>query len=102
MRSVYEKRQELLLNVLKRDFADVLEVLPSSAGLHVAAVATEASRVPIDEVIERAWERNVAVQPLAAFSHDVPDRPGVLLGFGQIVTEDLEEGLRRLRLCFEP
>jgi GntR family transcriptional regulator/MocR family aminotransferase len=102
MRSIYEKRQQLLQSILERDFAEFLEVLPSSAGLHVAAVATDGSRARIDEVIERAWERNVAVQPLAPFSYDVPPRAGVLLGFGQIATEDLEEGLRRLRLSFEP
>jgi GntR family transcriptional regulator/MocR family aminotransferase len=102
MRSIYERRQDVLHTILKRDFSDVLQVLPSSAGLHVAAVATDASRARMDEVVERAWERNVAVQPLAPFSHDVPPRAGILLGFGQIATDDLEEGLRRLRLCFEP
>ena len=39
MRKVYRERHDVLLGLLRRDFADVLTPRPSAAGLHLSAVA---------------------------------------------------------------
>jgi GntR family transcriptional regulator/MocR family aminotransferase len=97
---VYRERHEMITTSLTRDFADHLELLPSAAGLHVAAVARRASAHQIGGVARRAWDAGVAVQELSAFAMHAPGVPGLLLGYGAIPTGRIEDGLRRLRECF--
>jgi GntR family transcriptional regulator/MocR family aminotransferase len=100
--AVYRKRHALLFDTLTRDFAEHLEVIPSLAGLHLAAVARSASAARIAAVARRASAVGVEVQQLARFA--VSDRPavaGLLLGYGLIRTGDIGPGLERLNACFE-
>lgn len=98
---VYRVRHELVCRILTRDFADHLAVIPSAAGLHVTAVAHHASAADIDAVIRRGFEDSVAVHDLSRFAFDAKrGRSGIVLGYGAIATEHIEEGLRRLRSCF--
>jgi GntR family transcriptional regulator/MocR family aminotransferase len=101
MGSVYRARHDLLTATLTRDFAGHLELVPSAAGLHVAAVAREASVERVRAVIRRAWEKEVAVQELARFAVEGTQRAGVVLGYGAVPTTRMAEGLQRLRDCFE-
>ncbi len=99
--SVYRLRHALVMQGLIRQFADHLEVIPSAAGLHVTALARSASADRIAAVVRRASEGGVQVQELSKFAVEPPGRPGLVLGYGAIATAHIEEGLRRLRGCFE-
>jgi GntR family transcriptional regulator / MocR family aminotransferase len=99
--AVYRARHQILTQVLARDFAGLLEVIPSAAGLHLAAVAPDASAKQINGVVRRASDVGVEVQELAKFGVHAPAQPGLLLGYGAIPTARIEEGLRRLRSCFD-
>jgi GntR family transcriptional regulator/MocR family aminotransferase len=98
---VYRARHELVTNVLAREFAEHLEVVPSAAGLHVAALARTASAERMGAVVRRASETGVEVQELSTFGVRAPARPGLVLGYGAIPTARIAEGLRRLRRCFD-
>jgi GntR family transcriptional regulator / MocR family aminotransferase len=98
---VYRARHELVTKVLARDFADCLEVIPSAAGLHVAALARTASADRMGTVVRLASEAGVKVQELSRFGVRAPARPGLVLGYGAIPTARIAEGLRRLRRCFD-
>lgn len=100
MNRVYRARHEMVTTVLRRDFADHLEVIPTVAGLHMAAVARSASSAEIDRVLDRAAARSVAVQALSRFAFNTIKRPGIVIGYGAIATPLIQEGLRRLRACF--
>jgi GntR family transcriptional regulator / MocR family aminotransferase len=100
MRRVYAARREAIVDTLSRTFEAELRVVPSTAGLHVAAVACHASVERMAEVARRAADLDVAVQELAWFAHDVPSTPGLVLGYGSIAEDQIGEGLRRLRDCF--
>lgn len=100
MRRVYAARRAAILETLSRTFEAELRVVPSTAGLHVAAVARHASVERMAEVARRAFERDVAVQELAWFANDVPSTAGLVLGYGAIAEDRIGEGLRRLRECF--
>jgi GntR family transcriptional regulator/MocR family aminotransferase len=100
MRGVYRARHEKIVNALAGHLAEHLTVVPSAAGLHVAALATRASSADIDAVAERALTAGVAIQPLSKFSVDKPAPPGILLGYGAIPATDIDEGLNRLRQSF--
>ncbi len=101
MSGVYRVRHEMVSNILNREFADRLEVIPSSAGLHLGAVARNASADRIAAVIRRASDADVKVQGLSRLGVNEPARPGLVLGYGGIPTTRIEEGLRRLRSCFD-
>ena len=91
----------MITTTLSRDFGDYLELVPSSAGLHIAAVARRASPKQINGIVRRASEDGIEVQTLAHFAIDRRPQAGLLLGYGAIPTSRIEEGLRRLRACFD-
>jgi GntR family transcriptional regulator / MocR family aminotransferase len=101
MGGVYRARHDLLTRVLGQELADHLEVVPSAAGLHVAALARTGSADRISAFTRRASDAGVAVQELSRFAVDAPGRPGLVLGYGAIPTARIEDGIRRLRSCFD-
>ncbi|HLU07692.1 MAG TPA: PLP-dependent aminotransferase family protein [Woeseiaceae bacterium] len=98
---VYQARHAMILGILKQDFADFLTIIPSVAGLHITASSHTRSVEEIEAVASRALELGVEVHPLSLFSIDALKRPGIVLGYGGIATGHIDEGLRRLRSCFE-
>jgi GntR family transcriptional regulator/MocR family aminotransferase len=97
---VYTERHELLREILTRDFGDHLTVIPSVAGLHVAALARSASVNKISGVVRRAADLGLQIQPLSQFAIDSPPRAGLVIGYGAILATRIQEGMRRLRGCF--
>jgi GntR family transcriptional regulator/MocR family aminotransferase len=100
VREVYRVRHRMVTDILARDFADHLKVVPSIAGLHVAAVARRASVNHMVAIVRKASDVGVAVQELSEFGVNSPGPPGLLLGYGAIPTARIEDGLRRLKSCF--
>jgi GntR family transcriptional regulator/MocR family aminotransferase len=101
MRTTYERRHTQVVDGLTRSFADVLDVVPSSVGLHVAAQARSASVKRVKAVLRRASARGVEAFPLSMYAISDDVRPGVVLGYGAIAGEHIEEGLARLRASFD-
>jgi GntR family transcriptional regulator/MocR family aminotransferase len=97
---VYAARHKMITSILAHDFADHLEVIPSAAGLHVAAVGRDASDGGISAVVRRASGYGVGIQELSRFAVEASPRPGLVVGYGAIPTARIEEGLRLLRSCF--
>jgi GntR family transcriptional regulator/MocR family aminotransferase len=97
---IYQERHAIVTNTLARDFADCLELVPSSTGLHVAALARRASVEQIATIARRAIEAGVAIQMLSWFAVKPIERAGIVLGYGGVATDQIEEGLRRLQQCF--
>jgi GntR family transcriptional regulator / MocR family aminotransferase len=100
MRNIYRVRHDMITDGLTNEFADHLQPIPSTVGLHVAALARTASVDEIGAVARRASDVGVQVQTLSRFAVQAPAKPGLVLGYGAIPAEHIEEGLRRLRLCF--
>jgi GntR family transcriptional regulator/MocR family aminotransferase len=100
MRNIYRVRHAMVTHGLTNEFADHLQTIPSTVGLHVAALARTSSAVEIDAVVRRASEAGVEVQTLSRFAVQESPKAGLVLGYGAIPAEHIEEGLRRLRLCF--
>jgi GntR family transcriptional regulator / MocR family aminotransferase len=101
MSNVYCERRALVIGALSQYFARRLEILPSTNGLHVTALACTASADRIDTVARRAAEVGVAVRALAYLSRNTVAQPGLVFGYGAVPTARVNEGLRRLRSCFE-
>ena len=99
-REVYRARHRLIMDALGRDFADHLEAIPSTVGLHIAALARTASAEQIGIVARESSDRGVVVQELAKLGISSSGPSGLLLGYGAIPAARIEEGLRLLRSCF--
>jgi GntR family transcriptional regulator/MocR family aminotransferase len=97
---IYRERHELMARVIARDFSDHLELIPSSTGLHMAAVAPRASVNQIETVAKHAYSMGIAIRTLASFPSGKAQHAGIVLGYGGIATARIEEGLGRLRKCF--
>jgi GntR family transcriptional regulator / MocR family aminotransferase len=97
---VYRERHELITRILALDFSEHLRPIPSVAGLHITALALSQSVDKISARVRRAADHGVQVQELSRFSLDAPPRAGLLLGYGAIPTACIQDGLRRLRRCF--
>jgi len=100
MREVYRARHERVVATLTTQFADDLEVVGSSVGMHVCAIARAATVDQMAAVVGRASAAGVECHPLSMFAAGVAPRSGLVLGYGAIATEDIDEGMRRLRSCF--
>jgi GntR family transcriptional regulator/MocR family aminotransferase len=98
--AVYRRRHALVTRGVATLLHDHLELIPSSTGLHVTAVARRLTATRMQEVIDAAHDAGVAVQSLARFGMAKRRRVGVVLGYGSIPAEKIDEGLRRLRSCF--
>jgi GntR family transcriptional regulator/MocR family aminotransferase len=99
VRGVYEARHRKVVDMLQDAFATHLEVIQSSSGLHVCALARTASSDQLHAVLTRASAAGVEVHELARYAIETP-RAGLLFGYGAIPLERIEEGLRRLLDCF--
>lgn len=98
---IYRERHEIIARAVTGDFDDHLELLPSTTGLHVAALAKSASVAQIAAVARRAAGAGVALQALSSFAVRGAGRPGIVLGYGTIHKRLITEGLRVLRRCFD-
>jgi GntR family transcriptional regulator / MocR family aminotransferase len=92
MRGEYEARHARIRAVIDRDFAGLLEPIPSSAGIHLSAVGA------IDDMAtkRRARSAGVAVQAVTYFTVG-SSPPGLVIGYGAIPLDRIDEALRRLR-----
>jgi GntR family transcriptional regulator / MocR family aminotransferase len=99
MRLVYEARHRLISEILTDSFPQ-LEVIPSAAGLHISALAPTMSTDGVGDVAKRAAREGVAFHPLELFALQHPAPPGLVLGYGAIATDRIEQGLQRLLRCF--
>lgn len=99
MRRVYAERHERILEILDRDLAEQLSPVPSAGGLHLSALFREGDASADLDVVDRARSRGVALLPLSPRFVSAPARPGLVIGYGAISVERIEEGLRHVREC---
>ncbi len=62
--AIYRERHQLLADAISREFAEHLELIPSTTGLHLTALARRMSVDRIAEIARHAADRGVAVQIL--------------------------------------
>jgi GntR family transcriptional regulator/MocR family aminotransferase len=95
MRETYRQRRRLLVSCLQRDFDQWLDPIPSSYGMHVAAVAR--AGLDLDEVAQALSADNVKVHTLSRYFLGPPTRTGLVLGYGAVDLTGIRQGLSLLR-----
>jgi GntR family transcriptional regulator/MocR family aminotransferase len=97
MRDEYAARQARILEILGQDFAAMLDVIPSTVGMHLTAWLRPAAGDDDREVARRARTLDVGVYPVSQFATAPSTPPGLVLGYGAIPRDRIDEGLDRLR-----
>ena len=76
------------------DLAPWFELVPASAGFHVAALCRQ--ELDIDLLIRLARRAEVGLHSLKNFYHGQPAQRGLILGYGAIDSLDIEPALQRV------
>ncbi len=92
---VYAARRAPLMHALEHELDDLLEMLPSVAGLHVCARLRSGETATVDAVVDAAHEHGIAVERLASYCHDTPARAGFVFGYGAISSDHVPDGIQR-------
>ncbi|UYM05177.1 MocR-like pyridoxine biosynthesis transcription factor PdxR [Solicola gregarius] len=96
MRREYERRHDRITTVLDSDFRPHLRPIPTAAGLHLAAWCEDASHDTIAGWQAACETEGVRFQSIGDFALGTVD-PGIMLGFGRIPFDRIDDGLHRLR-----
>ena len=96
MRQLYRKRRQLLHELLRRDFADLLEPIPSVYGMHVAAWLRGGADA--EQVVAGLAE--VKIHTLRRYYLGSPAREGLVFGYAAAHLPEIERGLALLREAF--
>ncbi|MFI0445793.1 PLP-dependent aminotransferase family protein [Actinomadura sp. 6N118] len=92
----YASRHERILTTLHDDFSEWLTPVPSAAGLHLCARLRPERDIDLQRRLASARKADVAVESLANYCAAAPVQEGLVIGYGAIPTDRVEEGLRRL------
>jgi GntR family transcriptional regulator/MocR family aminotransferase len=74
----------------------VLDVVPSAAGLHVAALLARDSRRSAERISQDALGKSVRVHTVDEMYLGPPTRSGLVLGFGALADDRIGAALRAL------
>lgn len=94
MRTLYEHRQQVLLEAARQELTGLLEVSPHEAGMHL--VGWLPPEVDDRTVSRKAALKGVDAQALSVYSLCGTTRPGLLLGYTCFTDDEIREGVRRL------
>ncbi|GGQ11956.1 MocR-like pyridoxine biosynthesis transcription factor PdxR [Streptosporangium pseudovulgare] len=92
----YAARRERIVAALQRDFAGLLDPVPSVAGLHLCARVSTGVRLDTREAVSRAGAAGIAVESLAGYCGETPAQAGLVIGYGAITPERIAPGMQRL------
>jgi GntR family transcriptional regulator/MocR family aminotransferase len=100
MRISYQKKHDLLLQAIERQFGRRAVVVGQGAGLHVVLRLTE-NNPGEAEIIRRAADLGIRLFPFSATCvAGAPDATHLMLGFGGVSAAEIEPGIQLLsRLC---
>ncbi|MGE0815527.1 MAG: PLP-dependent aminotransferase family protein [Vicinamibacterales bacterium] len=97
---VYADRYARIAAGIDRHLARWLAVVPSSAGMHVAALVHRGVAVQAADVVDAAARRGLRLHALADFAVRPPAMNGIVLGFGAIPAARIDAGLALLARVF--
>ena len=95
MRMLYMERRRALVEAIREEMDGGLEVVGMEAGMHLVALLPQG----IDDVSvgRLAAEKGVSAMPLSSCYRRPPSRGGLILGYGGVSAQQIQEGVRTLK-----
>lgn len=97
MRQAYQRRRQLLMELLHKELGQWLHVLPSSYGMHMTAVARDDVTVDLDAAAQALLAHNVKLHSLRRYDLGPAARQGLVLGYGAVDLPEIRRGVALLR-----
>jgi GntR family transcriptional regulator / MocR family aminotransferase len=97
-RALYMQRRTALVEAIGKQLGDKLEVIGAEAGMHLVALLQPG--VSDVAVAKKAAQLGIAAQPLSSCYAKPHVRGGLILGYGGADARQIEDGVRKLRMCF--
>jgi GntR family transcriptional regulator / MocR family aminotransferase len=97
MRMLYMERRTALVEAIRDEMSNLLEVIGSEAGMHLVALLPRG--VDDGSVARAAAAAGVSVIPLSACYAKHPARGGLILGYGGVNGDQIRAGILRLKSC---
>jgi GntR family transcriptional regulator/MocR family aminotransferase len=99
MRILYMDRRRTLTKAIHEEMGDTLEVIGAEAGMHLAAFLPPGTN---DVAVSRkAAQKGISVTPLSTCYLRLPARSGLILGYGGVNTDQIYDGIRKLRMSIQ-
>ena len=99
MRTLYQERQETLLNAASRELTGMLELCPCETGLHLMGWLSEGrDDRQTSQILARA---GVEAPPLWNYCSAPQGRGGLLLGYAGSDARQIRDGVRRLGAAYD-
>ncbi|MFC4401610.1 PLP-dependent aminotransferase family protein [Gracilibacillus xinjiangensis] len=97
MRALYRKKQQALLNAIDQYMGGNVKVIGENSGLHILLRVYNGWTE--EELIECAALKSVKIYPTSIYydNYKVNDEPEVLIGFGGLTINKIEEGIQLLQ-----
>jgi GntR family transcriptional regulator/MocR family aminotransferase len=94
MRGIYEARQQILIEEVRKNLKGRLEVAPAEAGMHL--IGWLPPGIDDRDVSRRAAEANLKIARLSAYCIDQKLRGGLLLGYTAFNEKQIRQGVKKL------
>ena len=95
MRQLYRERRNALVNGLRDQLGEMLEIHGAEAGMHLAATLPRGIRDR--KIVKRAAESGLRLWPLSPAYFSDPPRQGLILGFGSTPAKQIPRAVSQLR-----
>ncbi|WP_326924101.1 PLP-dependent aminotransferase family protein [Bacillus haynesii] len=94
MKKVYQEKHQTLISAIEKHFGHEVNIIGEKAGLHILMEV----RRDIKDLISKAEKHDVKVYPVSDFWIDPHESPSsiVMVGFGGLSEQDIEEGVKSL------
>lgn len=94
-------RHRALIEGLRRYAGRRVDIVDTPAGMHVVAWLNGYDHARADALVAHAHTRGLGLYPMARYVHQLPPRPGLLLGYGRLSTTALREAMRLFGQCLD-
>jgi len=94
MQGIYETRRDALLSSLSWYFGERAQIQGEQAGLHL--YVRFQTNLADQEIVERALQSGVGLTPIAQYYAGLAPQSEFVLGFADLETAEIREGIRRL------
>jgi GntR family transcriptional regulator / MocR family aminotransferase len=95
MRMLYMDRRKALVNAIRNQMGDIIEVIGAEAGMHLVAMLPPAT----DDVSvsKHAAQNGISAMSLSSCYLKPPKRGGLILGYGGVNPRQIQDAINKLR-----
>ena len=100
MGTLYAERREQLIHALGRHFGDTVEIVSATAGIHLVVLLPRG--MDDESTAARLRAAGIACSALSACCLERPRQGGLILGYGGVAGDQIEDSVRRLARIARP